>query len=61
MNQQEIIDIITSVGTLNLAEMEIQDQVLYLMSISQFAERMKPLVIKYADKLPEECKFLFKL
>lgn len=33
MNQQEISDIIISVGTLNLAEMEVQDQALYLMSI----------------------------
>lgn len=61
MNQQEISDIIISVGTLNLAEMEVQDQALYLMSIQKFAERMKPLVVKYADKLPEESTFLFKM
>lgn len=61
MNQQEIIDIMNAVGTLNLAEMEIQDQVLYFMSISQFAERMKPLVVKYSDKLPESSTFLFKM
>lgn len=61
MNQQEIIDTFNAVGTFNLAEMEIQDQVLYLMSISQFAERMKPLVAKYSDKLPESSTFLFKM
>lgn len=61
MNQQEIIDILNAVGTFNLAEMEMQDQALYLMSISQFTERMKPLVVKYSDKLPESSTFLFKM
>lgn len=61
MNQQEIIDIFNAVGTLNLPEMEIQDQALYLMSISQFAERMKPIVLKYTDKLPKNSTFLFKI
>lgn len=61
MNQQEIIDILNFVGTFNLSEMEIQDQALYLMSISQFAKRMKPLVVKYSDKLPESSTFLFKM
>lgn len=61
MNQQGIIDIMTSVGTLNLSEMEVQDQALYLMSISQFAERMKPLVVKYSDKMSEKSTFLFKV
>lgn len=61
MNLQEVNDIMNAVGNFNLQEMEVQDQALYLMSISQFAERMKPLVVKYADKLPEECKFLLKL
>ena len=61
MNQQEIIDIMNAVGTLNLAEMEIQDQALYLMSISQFAERMKPIVLKYTDKLSGKSTFLFKM
>lgn len=61
MKQQEIIDIMDAVGTLNLAEMEIQDQALYLMSISQFAERMKPIVVKYANKFPENSTFLFKI
>lgn len=61
MNKQEIIDIMNAVGALNLAEMEIQDQALYLMSISQFAERMKPIALKYTDKLPENSTFLFKI
>lgn len=61
MNQQEIIDIMNAVGTLNLAEMELKDQAIYLMSISQFAECMKPLVVKYSDKLPENSTFLFKM
>lgn len=61
MNIKEINDIFLAVSKFNLQEMEIQDQAQFLMSVSQFAEQMKPIVIKYADKLPEECTFLLKI
>lgn len=61
MTQQEIVDIMSAVGKLNPNEMEIQDQALYLIALSRFAETTKPLVIKYADKLPKNSNFLIKL
>jgi predicted cation transporter len=41
--------------------MEIKDQIKCLAAISMFAESIKPLIVKYIDRLPERSTFLFKL
>ena len=61
MTLQEIMDTMESVGKLNLAEMEVKDQAAYIIVASKFAGTLKPLVIKYIDKVPSGNTFLFKL
>lgn len=61
MTAKEVADIMASAAKLELEKMEVQDQVLYVQAVCQFAEQMKHIVLKYSDKLPSECKFLFRL
>lgn len=61
MQIEELNDIMQAVSKLDIARMEVKDQLLYLSAGLQFAETVKPLVIKYANELPENNKFLFKL
>lgn len=61
MSIEEVNDIITAVSKLDIEKMDVQDQLLYLYAGLQYAETVKPLVIKYLDKLPEKTNFLLKL
>lgn len=61
MTCQEAIDVINSISEINLEEADCQDQLLLVMATAQFAEQIKPIVVKYANKLPESSTFLFKL
>ena len=61
MTQQEMSDIFLSIEKLKLAEMDVQDQITCITAFSQFAETLKPLVVKYIDKVPTGNTFLFKL
>lgn len=61
MQMEEVNSIIQAVSSLDITNMELQDQLLYLSAGLKLAEMLKPLVIKYADKLPQDCKFLVKL
>lgn len=61
MTQREVFEIIDSISEINWNEAEFKDQILLSMSVTQFAEQVKPLIVKYADKLPEASTFLFKL
>ena len=61
MTHQELNDVMESINKLDISNMEAQDFALYLISLTKFAEAVKPLVIKYADRLPENAKFMLKL
>lgn len=61
MSQYELQDIMECVSTLDLTSMDLQDQALYMLSICELSENIKPLVVKYSNKLPDSSKFLFKL
>lgn len=61
MNMQEVPEIITAVGQLPMEQMDWQDQMFLMAASAEFADKMKPLVIKYADRLPESSTFLFKM
>lgn len=61
MTQREVIEIINSISKINWNEVEFKDQILISMSMTQFAEQVRPLIVKYADKLPESSTFLLKL
>ncbi len=61
MNQYELQDIMECVSKFDLTQMDLQDQALYLSSVCEFAEKMKPLVAKYSRKLPDNSKFIFRI
>lgn len=58
---EEVNSIIAALSKLNIIQMEISDQLLYISSVSKFAESIKPLIVKYANKLPENSTSFFKL
>lgn len=61
MRPEEMNDIMQALPKLDIASMEVQDQLLYLAAGLRFAESIKPLVVKYSNRLPEDVKFLLKL
>lgn len=61
MTQREMTEVIDSVSKLNVECMDVADQIKYLSAMNQFAEHVKPLVLKYVNNLPGESKFLFKI
>lgn len=61
MTQREMTEVIDSVSKLNTEHMDMADQIKYLSAMNQFAEHVKPLVLKYANNLPGESKFLLKM
>lgn len=61
MTQHEMMEVIDSVSKLNIEHMDMVDQIKYLSAMNQFAEHVKPLVLKYVNDMPKESKFLFKM
>ena len=61
MTTQELNQVLNAMPLLKPDEMEIQDQLKYLSAMNQFAEQIKPLVVKYANKIPKGSNFLLKL
>lgn len=61
MTQREMMEVIDSVSKLNIEQMDMADQIKYLSAINQFAESVKPLVLKYVNDMPKGSKFLFKM
>lgn len=61
MTQREMTEVIDSVSKLDIGHMDITDQIKYLSAMNQFAESVKPLVLKYANDMPRGSKFLFKM
>lgn len=61
MTSQEISEIMTSASKLDIEHMDMRDQIKFFSAMCQFAEQVKPLVVKYSDKLPKGSKFLFKM
>lgn len=61
MGFEEAAEVIKAISVLDFPHMEVQDQAMFMLFTDQFAERIKPLIVKYADKLPEKTTFLFKM
>lgn len=61
MTQREMTEVIDSVSKLNVEYMDVADQIKYLSAMNQFAESVKPLVLKYVNDMPRGSKFLFKM
>lgn len=61
MRIEEILEVMNALSKLDFASMDITDQMAYILEANQFAEKMKPIVTKYSDKLPEKTTFLFKM
>lgn len=61
MTQREMTEVINSVSNLNMEYMDVADQIKYLSAMNQFAESVKPLVLKYVNNMPKDSKFLFKM
>lgn len=61
MRIEEINEVIQALPALDFASMDVTDQIAYILATNQFAESVKPLIVKYADKLPEKTTFLFKM
>lgn len=61
MRIDEVPEVFDALSKLDLASMDVVDQMAYILAANQFAERTKPLIVKYADKLPEKTTFLFKM
>lgn len=61
MTQREMTEVIDSVSNLNAECMDVADQIKYLSAMNQFAESVKPLVLKYVNDMPRGSKFLFKM
>lgn len=61
MTTQEVFDIGTAASKLNIGTMEVRDQIAYLKAATEFAEKLKPLVIKYLSDTMTESTFLFKM
>lgn len=61
MRIEGINEVMSALSKLDFAQMDITDQMAYILAANQFAEKMKPIVVKYADKLPDKTTFLFKM
>lgn len=61
MTQREMTEVINSVSNLNIEYMDVRDQIKYLTAMNQFAESVKPLVLKYVNDMSKNSKFLFKM
>lgn len=61
MRIDELPEVFNALSKLDFSQMDITDQMAYILAANQFAERIKPLIVKYADNLPEKTTFLFKM
>lgn len=61
MSMDEILEVMKAIGLLDLSTMDILDQTRFILATEQFAQRVKPLIAKYSDRLPEKTTFLFKM
>lgn len=61
MTVRETQEVMEAIGKIDIAAMDWQDQLIYMAAMSEMAERVKPLVVKYANRLPESSTFLLKL
>lgn len=61
MTHQELSDIMAAAAKIDWERTEVLDQILYTTAYLKFAEAIKPLVIKYANTLPTDAKFILRL
>lgn len=61
MSIDEITETLKGLMKLDLSTMDAQDQFFYMMATAQYAEKLRPLVVKYSDQLPKNTSFLFRM
>lgn len=59
--EREVMDTIESVNGLDFECMDLRDRVKFLDAMCQFAEQIKPIIVKYSNKMTEESTFLLKM
>lgn len=57
----EIQEVAKALSEIYFTEMTTTDRISYMLAVRCFMENVKPLITKYADKLPEKTTFLFKM
>lgn len=57
----EVQEVLVAASKLDVTQMHWTDQLIYMAAMSEMAEKIKPLVVKYADRLPGNETFLLKL
>lgn len=61
MTPTEIDSTLKVLSKLEIKDFDMTDQIIYLAALTEFAEKTKPLVLKYSDRLPSGSTFLLKL
>lgn len=61
MNTEETIEILKLSSEIEVSEIDFMDQLYYLQTMYEFAEKIKPIVAKYAMRKHKKSTFLMKL
>lgn len=61
MNTAEIIEILKLSSEIEISGLNFMDQLYYLQTMYEFAEKIKPIVAKYAMREHKKSTFLMKL
>lgn len=61
MTPTEIDNALKALSKLDIAQLDMGDQIIYLAALTEFAEKIKPIVLKYSDRLPNGSTFLLKI
>lgn len=61
MTMNEAQEVMEAFSKIDVASMDWKDRLVHMAAISEMAERLKPLVVKYANQLPGNSTFLLKL
>ena len=61
MTISEAMDTINAISKIDMSCVDLKDQMEYMSALNGFAEKIKPIVIKYLDKVPPNANFLMKL
>lgn len=61
MTIEEIQAVLDAIGKIDIVAMDWIDQLAYMAAVGELAEKIRPLVVKYANELPRNETFLLKL
>ena len=61
MNTEEIIEILKFSNEIDVSKLSFMEQLYYMQTMCKFAEKLKPLAVKYAMKEHTKSTFLMRL